>query len=82
MIGPLSFQCENTFLNSASFESLNEFSNFAENMSNIVIWSDFDRVNETHFWSNHRKVLLEQDIDDAIGNRKCPRITSRSEKHQ
>ena len=54
---------------SASFGTLDEFASFAENMSDVIIWSDFDRVNETHFWSKQRNIFIEPDLDSGLGRR-------------
>ena len=43
----------------ATFESLEEFSSFASNMSEIIIWTDFERINNTHFWSATKQVLIK-----------------------
>ena len=54
---------------SASFGTLGEFESFAENMSDVIFWSDFDRINETHFWSKHRNIFIEPDLDSGLGRR-------------
>ena len=54
---------------SASLVSLQEFSSFAKNTSEIVIWTDFERINETHFWSPTRKSFVKPDETPDFGNR-------------
>ena len=54
---------------SASFDSLPEFSSFAENTSEIVIWTDFERINETHFWRPTKKSFVKPDETPDFGNR-------------
>ena len=54
---------------SASFDSLDEFSAFAKNISEIVIWTDFERINSTHFWSRTRQTHIEPDEGPDFGNR-------------
>ena len=38
-------------------------------MSDVTIWSDFERVNETHFWSMTRNIFIEMKIDAGMGRR-------------
>ena len=54
---------------SASLESLQEFSLFAKNTSEIVIWTDFERINETHFWSPSKQSFIQPDENPDLGNR-------------
>ena len=44
---------------SASFKSIEEFSSFTSNMSEIAVWTDFERINNTHYWSAAKQVLIE-----------------------
>ena len=55
---------------SASFDSFKEFSLYAKNMSDAVIWTDYERINETHFWSPSKKVFIRPKDDPEFGNRK------------
>ena len=54
---------------SASLDSLQEFSSFAKNTSEIVIWTDFERINETHFWSPTKQSFIKPDETSDFGNR-------------
>ena len=53
----------------ASFNSFQEFSLFAKNMTDVVIWTDYERVNETHFWSPSKKVFIRPKDSPEFGNR-------------
>lgn len=44
---------------SASFKSIEEFSSFTSNMSGIAVWTDFERINNTHYWSAAKQVLIK-----------------------
>ena len=44
-------------------------------MSDVTFWSDFDRINATHFWSKHRKILFKPDIEFGTGQRKGLELT-------
>ena len=52
---------------SATFESIEEFSSFASNISEIVVWTDFERINNTHFWSAAKQVFIkpETQLDNS-----------------
>ena len=52
----------------ASLSSIDEFSEFVENKTEAVIWTDFERINQTHFWSPHKKIYINPPI--STGNRK------------
>ena len=54
---------------SASFDSLREFSSFAKNTSGVFIWTDFERINETHFWSATKQSFIKPDENPDLGNR-------------
>ena len=47
---------------SATFNSLEEFSSYATNLSDIVAWTDFERINTTHFWSPMKQIFMEPDL--------------------
>ena len=49
-----------------SFGSIDEFESFAKNMSNIIIWSDFERVNITHFSSKQRNITIQPKINSGL----------------
>ena len=38
-------------------------------MSDVIIWSDFDRINETHFWSKHRNNFIAPEVNKGLGRR-------------
>ena len=38
-------------------------------MSDVIIWSDFDRINETHFWSKHRNTFIAPEVETGLGRR-------------
>ena len=38
-------------------------------MTNVIIWTDFGRVNETYFWSPSRKVFIRPKDAPEFGNR-------------
>ena len=38
-------------------------------MSDVIIWSDFDRINETHFWSMDRNILIAPEVETGLGRR-------------
>ena len=57
------------FTVSASFDSFQEFSLYAKDMTEVVIWTDFGRVNETHFWSPSRKIFIRPKDAPDFGNR-------------
>ena len=40
-------------------------------MSEVVIWTDFERVNKTHFWSPQKQVYLQPGTRPEDGNRKA-----------
>ena len=44
---------------SASFKSIEEFSSFTSNMSGIAVWTDFERINNTHYWGAAKQVLIK-----------------------
>ena len=44
---------------SASFKSIEEFSSFTSNMSGIAVWTDFERIKNTHYWSAAKQVLIK-----------------------
>ena len=42
-------------------------------MSEVVVWTDFKRINQTHFWSPNRKIYIEPAITHVyqiMGDRK------------
>ena len=57
-----------TFL--ASFHTLEEYSSYSKMMNEVIIWTDFERINKTHFWSPTKTVYIKPDIDPDFGNRK------------
>ena len=57
---------------SATFNSLEEFSSYATNLSDIVAWTDFERINTTHFWSPMKQIFIkpeERSNFEVLGNR-------------
>ena len=40
-------------------------------MTEVVIWTDFKRVNTTHFWSPQKQVYLQPGTRPEDGNRKA-----------
>ena len=40
-------------------------------MSEVVVWTDFERVNRTHFWSQQKQVYLQPGTRPEDGNRKA-----------
>lgn len=34
-----------------------------------MFWSDFDRINETHFWSMHKNLFIEPEVVTGLGRR-------------
>ena len=40
-------------------------------MSEIVVWTDFERINETHFWSEQKQVYIQPGTRPEDGNRKA-----------
>ena len=57
----------NTYLD--SFDSLKDFTEFAKSVPEIIIWTDFERANETHFWSPTKKALIEPEVTKSMGTR-------------
>ena len=58
---------------SATFNSLEEFSSYATNSSDVVVWTDFERINTTHFWSPMKRIFIEPESRSdfqVLGNRK------------
>ena len=52
---------------------MEEFSDFTEATAEVVVWTDFMRINQTHFWSPTKKINIEPAItrvDQIMGNRK------------
>ena len=52
---------------------MEEFSDFTEETAEVVVWTDFKRINQTHFWSPNRKIYIEPAIthvDQIMGDRK------------
>ena len=57
---------------SATFNSLEEFSSYATNLSDIVAWTDFERINTTHFWSPMKQIFIKPETRSdfqVLGNR-------------
>ena len=48
---------------------MKDFSEFAKPVSEMMFWTDFERTNETHFWSPLKKVFVKPDVDEKMGNR-------------
>ena len=46
---------------------MKEFEIYAENMTEVIMWSDFQRFNETHFWSKQRNIFIEPKIEASTG---------------
>ena len=36
-------------------------------MSEVIMWSDFERFNETYFWSKQRNIFIEPEIEESTG---------------
>ena len=52
---------------------MEEFSDFTQEMAEVVVWTDFKRINQTHFWSPNRKIYIEPattNLDQIMGDRK------------
>ena len=46
-----------------------DFSKLAESDSKIILWTDFERANETHFWSATKKTFIEPEVSKSVGTR-------------
>ena len=52
---------------------MEEFSDFTKEMAEVVVWTDFKRINQTHFWSPNREIYIEPattHLDQIMGDRK------------
>ena len=52
---------------------MEEFSDFTDVVAEVVVWTDFKRINQTHFWSPNRRKFIEPAIthvDQIMGDRK------------
>ena len=64
------------YQNKASFDSMEDFEIYAKNFADIVMWSDFERVNETHFWSRQRNSFIKPKCRNHLRNRYIRTITN------